>query len=74
MALKSVEIIFKRSLADVLRNLFVPKAKRFPRVATFTNMDSYDLMENGDVTLVWGSTYYTYPRRGIRRIKAVYEP
>ncbi|CAK6604722.1 hypothetical protein K61PH164C1_LOCUS27 [Klebsiella phage vB_Kpn_K61PH164C1] len=29
MALKSVEIIFERSLADVLRNLFVPKAKRF---------------------------------------------
>ncbi|CAK6604757.1 unknown function [Klebsiella phage vB_Kpn_K61PH164C1] len=43
-------------------------------MVTFTNMDCYELTENGDVVLVWGSTYYNYPSRAIRRIKAVYEP
>lgn len=71
MKLVSVEVIFKRTLSDVVRNLFVPKAKRFPRVVTFEGTTSYTL-EDGFLSVSWGSTYYTYPLHKVARIKTVY--
>lgn len=53
MKLVSVEVIFKRSLADVVRNLFVSKAKRFPRVATFEGTTSCAI-EDGFLSVSWG--------------------
>lgn len=71
MKLVSVEVIFKRSLADVVRNLFVSKAKRFPRVATFKGTTSCAIVA-GFLSVSWGNTYYTYPLHKIARIKTVY--
>lgn len=67
----NIEVIFKRSLADVLRNLFVPKAKRFPRVATFrgVHIDDYHIAEDGSLRVEFGDVSYIYPSHKIARIK-----
>ena len=72
MELVSVEVIFKHSVFDVIRNLFVPKAKRFPRVATFTGMSSFVIEEDGSLSVSWDNTYYHYPANMLARIKTVY--
>lgn len=69
--IKSVEVIFKRSLADVVRNLFVPKAKRFPRVATFTGFSGFYLYDDQSIHLEFGNVSYNYPSHKIGRIKIV---
>ena len=67
----NIEVIFKRSLADVLRNLFVPKAKRFPRVATFrdVHVDDYHITEESSLRVDFGDVSYIYPSHYIGRIK-----
>lgn len=71
MKLVSVEVIFKRTLSDVVRNLFVSKAKRLPRVATFKGATNH-CIEDGFLSVSWGTTYYTYPLHKVERIKTVY--
>ncbi|UQK57855.1 hypothetical protein Kp7_15 [Klebsiella phage Kp7] len=73
MKLVSVEVIFKRSVFDVIRNMFVPKAKRFPRVATFKGVSSFVIEEDGSICVSWGNTYYHYPAHMLARVKTVYE-
>lgn len=71
MKLVSVEVIFKRTLSDLVRNLFVAKSKRLPRVATFKGNSSH-VIEDGFLSVSWGNTYYTYPLHKVERIKTVY--
>lgn len=71
MKLVSVEVIFKRTLSDVVRNLFVPKSKRFPRVVTFKGVTSHTITD-GLLEVSWGNTYYAYPLHKVARIKTVY--
>lgn len=67
----NIEVIFKRSVFDVLRNLFVPKAKRFPRVATFrdVNIGDYHITEESSLRVDFGEVSYIYPSHKIGRIK-----
>ena len=66
----TVEIIFKRSMLDVVKNLFRPKAKRFPAVARFENVLACDVL-NGAVLVRFngpvGGVYY-YPLHKVDRV------
>lgn len=70
MSVKSIEVIFKRSLFDMVRNLLVPKSKRFPRVATFTGFDDFEIESDGGLSIRFGKRYYLYPAHMIARIKS----
>lgn len=65
-----IEVIFKRSVADVVRNLFRSKSKRYPRVAVFEveNHDDFDITDGG-LRVDFGDTAYIYPMHKIARIK-----
>lgn len=67
--MKSIEVIFKRSFADVVRNLFVPKAKRFPRVATFTGFSHHWVEPDKSLHVEFTNVAYCYPAHKIARIK-----
>lgn len=69
MSVKSIEVIFKRSLFDMVRNLFVPKSKRFPRVATFSGFDDFEIESDGFLSVHFGKSCYLYPAHKIARIK-----
>lgn len=71
MATYNIEVIFKRRLSDVVRNLFVPKAKRFPRVATFKDVawEDYEIEDEASLRVTFGATSYIYPSHMIGRIK-----
>lgn len=69
MSVKSIEVIFKRSLFEMVRNLFVPKAKRFPRVATFSGFDGFEIESEGFLSVRFGKSCYLYPAHKIARIK-----
>lgn len=74
MSKYTIEVIFKRSVADVARNLFRPKAKRFSRVATFKDVawEDFDLGPSGSdaaLSVTFGASTYTYPSHMIARIK-----
>ena len=66
-----IEVIFKRSVADVVRNLFRSKAKRFPRVAVFEveNRNNF-VITDGGLRVEFGDTAYVSPMHKIERIKA----
>lgn len=64
----TIEVIFKRSWVQVIRNLFVPKAKRYPRVATFKGFTDYNVSEH-QLYVRWGGARYIYPMHKIERIK-----
>ncbi len=68
--IKSIEVIFKRSKLQWVKNLFRKKAKRFPKVATFTGFIGYRLSEAG-LTVGWGGTRYFYPLHMIALVKFV---
>lgn len=68
---KSIEVIFKRSWSDVIRNVFVSKAKRFPRVATFTGFSYYCVHSDKSLTVEFNNVTYCYPSHKIGRIKIV---
>lgn len=67
---KSIEVIFKRSKLQWIQNLFRKKAKRFPKVATFTGFTGYRLSESG-LVVGFGKSRYFYPMHQIGRIKFV---
>lgn len=69
MSVKSIEVIFKLSLFDMVRNLFVPKAKQTPRVATFTSFDDFEIESDGFLSVRFGKSCYLYPAHKIARIK-----
>lgn len=66
---KTIEVIFKRSLADVVRNLFVPKAKRFPRVVTFTGFSYHWIASDKSLHVEFTNAAYCYPAHKVARIK-----
>lgn len=65
----TIEVIFKRSFADLVRNLFVPKAKRFPRVATFNGLSNYFVGQDKSLLVEFSNVAYCYPSHKIARIK-----
>lgn len=69
--MQTVEIIFKRSLLDVVKNLFRKKAKRFPAVAKFENVARCDILP-GAVRVefyIINSPVYYYPLHKVARVK-----
>lgn len=72
MDIIKVEIIFKHTLADKVKNLFRPKAKRFPAVVTFTGFDAASHSTQG-VRVRWGKTAYHYPWHQVKRLKLTYK-
>lgn len=61
MSNKIVEVIFKRSLSDILGGL--------PRVATFKDMDRYTVKSDGTLSVWWDGVQYIYPSHRIKRLK-----
>lgn len=68
--LKSIEVIFKRPFYQGLVNLFLPKAKRHPRVVTFEGFTGYALNDAG-LVVGFGKSRYFYPHQVIGRVKFV---
>lgn len=66
-----IEVIFKHTLFDKVRNLFVSKRKQFPRVALFEGYDTYSTA-TGDLSVRWGRNRYVYPMHKIERMKFTY--
>ena len=65
----TIQIHFKRSIIFApLRNLFLPKDKKQPRVVTFTGFSSYKLMDTG-LLVTWGNARYFYPLSNISCVK-----
>lgn len=62
-----IEVIFKRSVVDVVSNLFRRKAKRYPRVAKF-DAKSF-VVGAGGLCVNFGGVSYIYPMHKIARIK-----
>ena len=72
--MQTVEILFKRSLLDVVKNLFRHKAKRFPAVAKFKNVARCDILP-GAVRVEFAeinSPVYYYPIHTVKRVKKAY--
>ncbi|WWY65348.1 hypothetical protein [Escherichia phage vB_EcoP_LHP] len=68
-----IVVHFKHTLGDKLRNLFRPKAKRFPEVATFTGFDEHIMTGLGGLKVRWGDSVYHYPSHQLRRVKVTGE-
>ncbi|MGL5456716.1 MAG: hypothetical protein ACRDB3_17745 [Citrobacter telavivensis] len=68
--IKSIEVIFKRSKLQWLKNIFRKKAKRFPAVATFEGFTGYKFSEAG-LMVQWGNSRYFYPMHKLERVKFV---
>lgn len=68
--IKSIEVIFKRSKLQWIKNLFLKKAKRFPRVASFEGFSGYRFSDAG-LLVQWGSSRYFYPMHKLERVKFV---
>lgn len=65
----NIEIIFKRTLLEVVCNLFRPKAKRHPRVVNFQPIH-HELHQTFLLVIFEkGGPEYTYPLHCIQRIK-----
>lgn len=64
----TITVHFKHTLADKVKNLFRPKAKRFPAVVTFAGFDDANYQSNG-LVVTWGNTDYYYPLHTIKRVK-----
>lgn len=65
MAKPIVEVIFKRSLSDILGGC--------PRVATFGNMKNYTIKQDGTLVVEWDGAKYIYPAHRIKRLKVYYK-
>lgn len=68
--IKSIEVIFKRSKLQWVKNLFLKKAKRFPRVVNFEHFTGYRFSDAG-LMVQWGSSRYFYPMHKLERVKFV---
>lgn len=69
-----VEILFKHTWLDKLKNLFRPVAKRFPEVARFENVARCDILP-GAVRVEFASInspVYYYPVHTVKRVKKAY--
>lgn len=66
-----VEIIFKHTWLDKLKNLFRPKAKRFPSVAKFDNVARCDVLPVAvRVSFnILNSPVYYYSLHTVKRVK-----
>lgn len=61
MSQQIVEVIFKRSLSDILGGC--------PRVVTFGNMKRFTVRSDGTLVVEWNNARYIYPSHHIKRLK-----
>lgn len=66
---QAITIHFKHTIVDKVKNLFRPKAKRFPDVAVFKGV-VIGYVGEGCLNISFDhQTYYRYPLHTIKRIK-----